>query len=305
MGLLGSKVAPMSPTTINASDTIGRDVSRQGKVPSPLIQAASREGLGADSRRDVPRIIAEKQSISHVTTAVTWTFHSCPVYKTFLYIYTYIYIFIYIIHMWHIHRGCTLDGPRDHVISIFKQFAASLFPGVEKIFDKQENRVRIIKPRTKMRKMYFQSRACRIVRSISVLLRFLYYPLREAVIMPWTSPRSLARARHPVYTHIDNVARIARGEAAGWMRLFVRRTESCVPIVHVEVVRVTVYIVEWNNMFQRRFSRFSRREVEQLVRWRWMRSVSRESSGERVDAFPSEETEPHRQRLLHRGNGVN
>lgn len=71
MGLLGSKVAPMSPTTINASDTIGRDVSRQGKVPSPLIQAASREGLGADSRRDVPRIIAEKQSISHVTTAVT------------------------------------------------------------------------------------------------------------------------------------------------------------------------------------------------------------------------------------------
>lgn len=28
-------------------------------------------GSGADSRRDVPRIIAEKQSISHVTTAVT------------------------------------------------------------------------------------------------------------------------------------------------------------------------------------------------------------------------------------------
>jgi len=55
--------------------------------------------------------------------------------------------------------------------------------------------------------------------------------------------------------------------------LVVRRTKSCVSIVHVGI-RVTVYIVEWNNVSTTFFSIY-RREVEQLVR-RWMRSVSRE-----------------------------
>lgn len=55
--------------------------------------------------------------------------------------------------------------------------------------------------------------------------------------------------------------------------LVVRRTKSCVPIVHVGI-RVTVYIVEWNNVSTTFFSIYHR-EVEQLVR-RWMRSVSRE-----------------------------